>query len=145
MTCEEFRNQLNLSLDEKAVKPLSVQLQEHTKLCRECADYASFMISLHNELLLIPRAQPSQTLLTTLKSLDSGTVSDTPKLDWKPEIHRALLMFSLAIIMFLVNTFLGKLGLLIGYCILTLGFTVLMVNILKPFYIRGSLLIGRKT
>ncbi|MBA4311780.1 MAG: hypothetical protein C0417_04025 [Chlorobiaceae bacterium] len=134
MTCENFQQELNLLLDKGSAKALPDEMQNHLSTCSHCNGYRNSILSLHEQLSLIPRAKPSKGLMNQLLSIET-TVNEIPALlSWKYDVKRALIFLSPIVLIFLSNYLPTLVGTLINLGILTAGLVFILTTILKPMF-----------
>ena len=134
MTCEKFREQLNFLLDKSSVQSLSKEMQNHKNLCKECDRYTTSINSVHEQLFLIQRVKPSETLMNQLLSIGAKTQMMPLLPSWKYDIRRALIYLSPLALIFLSNNLPVLAGSLINFGILTAGLVYLLTTVLKPLF-----------
>jgi hypothetical protein len=135
MTCKQFQENLGKSLLRKTVPVLSEDMQAHVATCGECQAYQSSLLAVHVSLFEIPRQLLPEGLAERLKSIDRLPEEHPVRLSWKPDVQRAAALLSPALVMILAPWLFNSTGVLIQFVVLTLGFTILMSNILKPIFV----------
>lgn len=134
MTCEKFKEELNFFLDEGSDKSHSEKMQNHLSTCNRCNEYRTSMLSLHEQLFLIPRAKPSKSFMNQLLSIETTTSKMPVLLSWKYDVKRALIFLSPLVLTIFTAHLPPLAGTLINLGILTAGLVFALTTILKPIF-----------
>lgn len=138
MICTEFRKQLHESLDNKSGEPLPAIMHAHIKSCQRCSDYTTFMLSLHRELFRVPAIRPSVHFIEKLKSLEIPREQKPLTYSWKPDVRRAAVLMSFAVLMLIAQLLPTNVKIFIDFPILTVGLALWITTMLKPFFFTKS-------
>jgi hypothetical protein len=134
MTCENFREQLHILLDNKTITSLSKEMLNHKHACKECGRCATSILSVHEQLFQISRVKPSESFIKKLMTIENSAGKARALPSWKYDVRRALIFLSpLALTFF--SAYLPTLAsTLINFGILTTGLVFLLTTILKPMF-----------
>ncbi len=138
MICTEYRKQLHELLDKKSDEPLPTIMDAHIKSCQRCSDYTTFMLSLHRELFRVPAIKPSVDFIEQLKSLEIPREPIPLTYSWKPDVRRAAVFMSFAVLLLISQLLPTNLKIFIDLPILTIGLALWISTMLKPFFFTKS-------
>lgn len=133
MTCKDFRDRFHHHLTVARDTALPEDTQLHVTTCPQCESYVQLHLVLQQELRRIPRIQPSQKFVTSLKAIGEHFEEQRLNISWKPDLQHAALLLLPALLPLLVHTLsLPALQGSIDFGVKILGFTVLATTIFKP-------------
>jgi predicted anti-sigma-YlaC factor YlaD len=132
MNCEQFRINLNSTLDVRSSILLTEEMKQHSETCADCRQYETSILLLHEELLRIPRLQPSKALLHQLHSIPSEQGVRDHTISWKPELQQAAILAIPAFIAVMCRWLFNGIGIFVELGVVTLGLSLLILNLMKP-------------
>lgn len=132
MTCDEYRQLLNASLDASSEPPTSDEVRQHAATCAGCRAYTEFFLRLDRQLKAIPRVAVPPELLEAIRSIGKRASAAPPELSWKPELQRAAVLVVPALIASILGFHLsGPAQIVIEFAIMLAGFTALAISLLR--------------
>jgi len=132
MNCEQFRINLNSTLDVRSSILLTEEMKQHSETCVDCRQYETSMLLLHGELFRIPRLQPSNALLHQLNSIPSEQSVRIHLLSWKPELQQAAIFAVPVFIAVLCRWLFDDVGMFVDLGVVTIGLSLLILHLMRP-------------
>lgn len=139
MTCEEFEELVQRSLDGSISRSDHARMDAHTQICPQCMELKRSLAALDHDLWNLPQPEIPMSLMKALEQIPASAPALGGSLSWKPELLRASLLavggLCLALFFDQLQTEWRALGqLVLG----TGGFFLFSLSLLHPIFLPAA-------